>query len=815
MSLTSKIESLTVKEVHKVLEHIVEHVSEDFFYVPEGQDKSTFARISPSFRVPPWHGKWGKYFAAKDRNKYIIDICENLRRQAKEPEAHVFGIDTLLSSLTECRVRVRGVQPGSFEDDFALRAYQILKRLPSRPLELVGLPGNLDEHYFWQDKTRGKGSPAGPLGSGTWNSLRVAASLSTSSIHMALFIVISGSNTFGNDIGDYPDILAELLEASSGLASHCTSDAEYQQWYIVRAALWSSWQRGLMLYHYANLRDALERGLTGSQRLRISLRSTTPTPGLSIHELSSLHAAHGKARSMCSWAFELLRTEPICLSTDFRTFHQRYSQLWGNAPARCQKGSPMPCAGNDPDGCWRFKGMVIKDQSAHDSGCRRRCPKLPWDESSYRSVSGARAVTVAPGRSNVKNLHLGYCSASERTMAISHVWSHGQGGRPHVGVNGCLHRRYVEIAKQLSCDSYWWDSACIPEDHTLRSEAIQKINSIFSSSKVILVCDKDLMRINISGLTLQIKESILATVFVCDWNLRAWTFLESVRGRHNIHLLCKDNRTISFRKIVQDVFECGSIDLAILSFIVPHMLPDHVNQSGFWGREEVGQVLSYRPASRKGDEVVIWSLLAIEEAEDSPEELWRNKLRIDSESVHTGFLMSSAPRLGIKGLSWAPSTPYFKSLPEGPPTGVSSFRAFVSTETWPGTITDQGLLAAWHVYEFDTSEASQPDAQNTMLKDSQMGILKEICTLYLHDSTWGALLLPMSNVSTFEQGRETSTKYNGLIRGTLVAVLGCSCISRPSQKPAEDRGWTWKGVFEWNEKVSLPAFKEESDFLIE
>ncbi|CAD6589385.1 MAG: hypothetical protein ASARMPRED_004021 [Alectoria sarmentosa] len=498
MSLTSKIESLTVKEVHKVLEHIVEHVSEDFFYVPEGQDKSTFARISPFFRVPPWHGKWGKYFAAKDRNKYIIDFCENLRRQAKEPEAHVFGIDTLLSSLTECRVRVRGVQPGSFENDFALRAYQILKRLPSRPLELVGLPGNLDEHYFWQDKTRGKGSPAGPLGSGTWNSLRVAASLSTSSIHMALFIVISGSNTFGNNIGEYPDILAELLEASSGLASHCTSDAEYQQWYIVRAALWSSWQRGLMLYHYANLRDALERGLTG-----------------------------------------------------------------------------------------------------------------------------------------------------------------------------------------------------------------------------------------------------------------------------------------------------------------------------FWGREEVGQVLSYRPASRKGDEVVIWSLLAIEEAEDSPEELWRNKLRIDSESVHTGFLMSSAPRLGIKGLSWAPSTPYFKSLPEGPPTGVSSFRAFVSTETWPGTITDQGLLAAWHVYEFDTSEASQPDAQNTMLKDSQMGILKEICTLYLQDSTWGALLLPMSNVSTFEQGRETSTKYNGLIRGTLVAVLGCSCISRPSQKPAEDRGWTWKGVFEWNEKVSLPAFKEESDFLIE
>ena len=629
---------------------------------------------------------------------------------------------------------------------------------------------------------------------------------------MALYIVISGPDTFGNMIADYPDILAELLEACSGLESHCTSNAEHQQWYIVRAALWSSWQRSLMLYHYANLRDALERGLTGSQRLRISQRSTTPIPGLSIHELSSLHAAHGKARSMCSWAFELLRTEPTCLSMDFRTFHHRYSLLWGNAPARCQKGSPMPCAGNDPDGCWRFKGMLVEDQSAHDSGCRGRCPKIPWHESSYRSVSGARAVTLASGEA--ENLQVKYCSASGRTMAISHVWSHGQGGRPHVGVNCCLHWRYVNIAKDLGCDSYWWDSACIPEDHTLRSEAIQKINSTFSSSKVILVCDKALMRIDISILTMQIKESILATVLVCDWNLRAWTFLESVRGRHNIHLLCKDNKTISFREIVQDVFDFGSIDLAILSFTVPHMLPDRVEPSGFWTREEVGQFLSYRPASREGDDIVIWTLLACEEAYELPEELWWNKLHITSDIVHTGFLMSSAPRLGKQGLSWAPSTPYFKPLPESSSAGVSSFRAFISIETWPGTITDKGLLATWHVYEFDTSNVSWSDTRNHMLKDSQTGILDEIRALYLQDAAWGALLLSMSNVSTFEQDRETSTKYNGLVRGTLVAVLGCNGLSRPSQKPAEERAWTWKGVYEWDAKIDLPAFKVESDFLI-
>lgn len=778
--------------------------------------------MSPTFAVPPWHRKWIEYFDAKDRDKYIINTCQNLWRQAGDAEAHVLEIDALLSSLLDCRVYVRGMQPGSFEDDFALQAYNILKRLPSRPLGLIGTLSNLDKRYFWNDETARKRNSVEAIECGAWDSLQVAASLSTNIIHMALYMVISGPDTFGSSLEDYPNILAELLEASSDLTSQCTSNAEHQQWFVVRAALWSSWQRSVMLYHYANLRNALQLGLTEGQRLRIRLRSTTPEPRLSIHEMSNLYAAHGKARSMCSWAFELLRTEPVCLSMDFRTFHQRYLQLWSDAPARCKKGSPMPCAGKDPNGCWRFKGMVIKDQSAHDSGCRRRCRKLPWDESSYRSVSGARAVTIASMGSKRKHTRLKYCSVSESTLAISHVCSHGQGGRPHVGVNRCLHWRYVKIAKSLGCDSYWWDSACIPEDHILRSEAIQNINSTFSRSRVTLVCDRDLMSIDISNLTLEVEESILATVLVCDWNLRAWTFLESVKGREHIHLLCKNNRTIPFFQVVRDVFEHGSVDLAILSFTVPHMFPGRAlgtnkqDLSPFMTREESGQVLSYRPASRKGDDIVIWSLLASDNGCDSPEELWGNKVReSNGEFVHTGFLMSSAPRLPTKGLSWAPSTPYFKPHHEDSSAQASSFRAFNGTETWPGLITDKGLVAAWHVYEFDVSNFSNGATQVSMVSETQMRVLEQICSLYLQDAAWGALLLPMSNVRTFERGGDTSTKYQGLIRGTLVAVLGSKGPSKPSQKAAEDRGWMWKGTFEWDEKICLPTFTEEYDFLIE
>ena len=819
MSPILKIESLTVKDIRRVLEDVVEYDS-DHLFLPE--EPYIYPRIS----VPPWHGKWGDYFDTKDREKYIADTCKTLFRLAGDAETHVPQIDTLLSSLLEFRVYVRGVQPGSFEDDFARCAYDILVRLPFRPLRLPSAPPDIDKRYFWGDETSVRGSPAESIRSGTWESLRVATSLSAAIIQMTLCIVIPGPNAFRHTVPGYPNIIAELLETCSDFASQCVSSAEHQQWFIIRAALWSSWQRSVMLYHYANLRDALlsERGLQGWHRLKINdLRSTKPNPGLSIHDMSRLYAAQGKARSMCSWAFELLRTETVCLGADFRTFHQRYSQLWSHASARCKKGSQMPCAGKDPDGCWRFKGMVVKDQSAHNFGCERPCRKLRWDESSYRSVSGSRAVMIAPARSWTRDTRLRYCSASESTLVISHVWSHGQGGRPHLGVNRCLHRRYVKIAEVLGCDSYWWDSACIPDDHTLRSEAIQNINSTFSRSKVTLVCDKDLMGIDISNLTLEIEETILATILVCDWNLRAWTFLESVRGRQNIHLLCKDDRVIPFLRVVRDIFDHGSIDLAILSFTIPHMfpgrnqtLPEEGDRFLYMTREESGQVLSYRPASRKGDDVIIWSLLADDDGCDSPEKLWQSRARkYDGEFVHTGFLMSSAPRLQTKGLSWAPSTPYYKPLRENPSTQVSSFRAFISPETWPGEITDKGLLAAWHVYEFDITDIVKSNVHVSGITDDQIAILTQLCDLHLQDSRWGALLRPMSNFRTFGRGEDTSTKYRGLVRGTLMAVLGSNSVSKPSQKPAEDRGWRWKGTYEWDEKVRLPTFVEEYDFLIE
>ena len=74
-----------------------------------------------------------------------------------------------------------------------------------------------------------------------------------------------------------------------------------------------------------------------------------------------------------------------------------------------------------------------------------------------------------------------------------------------------LHRRYCAIARSHQC---------IPEDGTelkkrLRNEAILKINDVFETSKVTLICDKDLMEISTDQFpTVQQWETLVACLLL-------------------------------------------------------------------------------------------------------------------------------------------------------------------------------------------------------------------------------------------------------------------------------------------------------------
>lgn len=445
-----------------------------------------------------------------------------------------------------------------------------------------------------------------------------------------------------------------------------------------------------------------------------------------------------------------------------------------------------------------------EEQSLHDLSCNGDCKKLKWNEASYRSVEGPTAVTLRSSSGDIQ-----CTAASESTLAISHVWSHGQGSRPNTGLNECLHKRDLEIALAYDCDSYWIDSLCIPESHDLRMEAIHYINRIFADSRITLVCDRDIMDIDITNLTTELLESVLATFFVCDWNVRAWTLLEAMKGSHSIYLLIKFNRILSLRDALTWVHQEETIDIAILSFTTRHLLPTSTEafrrSSSRQSIEEAGSLLSRRHATRTGDDIVIWSLLSNIGVFNSAEKMWRSKVKA---RVATAYLMSTAPRLeNTLGFLWAPSTPYIR-LDSSIPTRdlLGPYNSYESADSELGLITDNGLLAEWLVHLVRTEDGDMyreaPATMTTVTSDGKRteknieGIkIKNYCWQIAEDlkSEYKhvALIQPLS----FRRpGRYRAAKNRGETHGEVFAIV----VSHDEER------WLWKGVRAWAGVETLP-----------
>lgn len=618
------------------------------------------------------------------------------------------------------------------------------------------------------------------------------------------------------------DACMGLLKLAFQLTDDSSTDSRSPAWVIVKAFLWSSWQRASMLYYWQRLGNQLRSGYDFASNRDLAIKGLASIPDLfGQHNLQQLEFGK-KTPYMCRWTYELLRNDRACVAMDLSRFHECYNALFGDRAARCMDNNKQ-CDGRSSEACRRFTGILTIDQSAHDLRCQKPCKRLYWDRQSFLSVVGPKAVCI----NSTDDGNLRYCRASNQTMAISHVWSHGQGGRPDFGFNTCLHRRYANLARSLGCDSYWMDTPCIPEEEPLRTECIKNINGIFHDSKLTLVCDEDLMKVDITALTMELQESILSILLVCDWNVRAWTLLEAMRGRNKIHLLCKGNQVVRFEELLRSVHEEGRIDIVILfltsQHLIPHLEPDDYEifpgygglasdedrrtQMGLISIGEGSILLSHRHASRKGDDILIWSLLIAQKAIKNVDQLWKNQLGTE---IPTGFLILSTPRIqGSRGLGWAPCSPTVQASPSlnSNLTGDESvYLPYDGGDSGRGLITVKGLQAKWLVHKFPITSVAEDEPVIDPKKTSRTSIIipriREIAAQHLGNYIWGALLQPCANRGP----RNLPAQYRGNARGgRLLAMCGSS----------DNRCWEWKGVYEWNvNDVPLPKFKVEELLLI-
>ena len=595
------------------------------------------------------------------------------------------------------------------------------------------------------------------------------------------------------------------------------------KWLVVCAFLWTSWYRFLLLHLWAHM-SKQSKGFKYNDGAFTMLRGLSAIPSLRKFLEKKQAKSLERTPYLCGWAYRMLRNDRACISMDLRRFHELYHDVFSMRKAICNAGDTQ-CSGTSSSACGRFRNTSVANQSMHTTTCNMHCARLYWDRKSFLSVSGPKAIDID---ATTNHHSLQYCEANEKTLTISHVWSHGQGGRPDgtgpegTGFNQCLHQRYATLATSRGYASYWMDTPCIPSEPSLRWECIENIVGIFSRSEMTVVCDRDLMNIDISNITLEVCEAIFAVLLVCDWNMRAWTLLEAMRGRSALYLLCRDERLISISEVLRTVQDSGRIDLLVLLLTRSYLFPprnedfeiqmwddrddlspirsdqEEIESSrGYISIGEAAALLSLRHPTRDDDDLLIWSLLIGDLEDEQPLEMWKRQI---GRKIHTGSLLSSAPRVQHAPFGWAPSRPSFRHRTESFAESLTVYPAFDGAETATGEITADGFHAPWLTYEFSTSSSGDDEDE---MEDEFCGVadlnsrLRYITKLHVHDFQSGMLLHPCppkGPKSVIGMG------YRGC-EGALLVI--CGSMDRLK--------WQWRAVFEWDNKVALPPLTFKND----
>ncbi|KAL4880363.1 hypothetical protein BJY04DRAFT_228641 [Aspergillus karnatakaensis] len=713
------------------------------------------------------------------------------------------NMDAVFSTLLTCNFQT--AQRAIAVDAIVDGACALLSRLPLHPPELKLETGDNGLNLPEQD----------------WGKLRVFSKPSTNIVRIALFLSMEPQTAFGLT-SDYADTIARLLDTASELFQVSATAEDKRACFILQAFLWAAWHQIVMLQLWYDASRQLSIGYSFERHNRLISRQI-PTVMPARETVEQLRPEY-----MCKWAFELLRSDLSSVPQDFRALFEIYERHFGTRTARCNRdvGSDRRgrvCDGKAPGNCQRFESDDVQVQSAHDSGCAREtCSFLTWDEASYMQTKGARAIDWE----KTDDRHLRYCTLTENNMAVSHVWSHGQGGRPETGFNICLHRRYTMIAQSLGCTSYWMDSPCIPTDDDLRDEAIGQINDNFIRSKVTLLVDRDLMEIDIHPLTLQAEEAILATIVVCDWNVRGWTLLEGMRGRTKLHILCKNNRVISLMDVLTDVTARSNLSLVSACLAIHHYTPTQYQLSQLQLDEPVSTeqatcLLNHRHVTKERDLIVIWSLVcASSKVTKKAADFWACTV---GQSLATGFLVSGAPRIQSPGFSWAPARP--NVLPSAASTpDEKQYPAFDGQNSVAGSITSEGLKAEWLVCRIRRSRtlplwfslqsysgnAAYYRVYNASANDkidlAWRVHLRTVIGTLLKKHRWVALLQPAlrDRGGTGAVAPPRPFAYQGEAQGPLLVVVSSS----------DGEKWEWQFVHEWDTKFQLPEFSLEEILIV-
>ena len=224
---------------------------------------------------------------------------------------------------------------------------------------------------------------------------------------------------------------------------------------------------------------------------------------------------------------------------------------------------------------------------------------------------------------------------------------------------------------------------------------------------------------------------------------------------------------VNHKSVMQHLCDHGNLSILAFGHQIVHIMPWDIADveygpvargvgAGTVPIEVAGSWLSHRPASRKGDEIVIWSLLPQHgtKAIHNVVEFWRSQ-----RTVNSGFLLSSAERLEQRGLTWAPKTSYAVPTSGSKNRATTFYRPVPSQESAVVTIDEQGIFGEWYIHEFDPRVISQtfkalPLRQERTATELE---LRKIRSKFVRMGRTGALLHTSNNsVPHYSEGLPSS-----------------------------------------------------------
>lgn len=283
----------------------------------------------------------------------------------------------------------------------------------------------------------------------------------------------------------------------------------------------------------------------------------------------------------------------------------------------------------------------LANLSYHVPSCDKLCgtlrpPSHTIPEFDKIAQRGMPAVSVNAGI----NYNEWWVMADNETLAVSHVWRDGVHGTRDDGLNICVHKLLVQIARSQNCKSYWIDCAVTPTEEETRRLMIGRINKTFHHAKVVLCWDKWFTTV-----PRDIKAMLLSLI-VSPWNRRAWTLLEGNRACFS---------RMCFLQWVKNDFDLFPLEETILSAFLPQtnvplwiqsalieLLPYSDSKMSI---EAAGLLLTGRHATRPGDSETIWGLLRpVEAIADVTDLAFDDPYFYSGGKADVAFISSNAPR---------------------------------------------------------------------------------------------------------------------------------------------------------------------------